>query len=74
MSKKKKSSPEIAPQGMTTQLTLGKELDNLLGPEKFKALGQDLAMVVAQHELTRKPEICEKVFRYMSFVIRGWNS
>lgn len=53
---------------------LGNELDKLLGAEVFKELGQDLAMVIAQHGLTKEPEICEKVFRYMSFVIRGWNS
>ena len=56
------------------RLALGKELDERLGTEEFKGLGQDLAMVIAQHRLTKEPEICEKVFRYMSFVIRNWNS
>lgn len=56
------------------QAALGDELDGLLGPEEFKALGQELALVIARHKLTRSPEICEKVFRYMSFVITGWNS
>ena len=56
------------------RLALGKELDECLGTEKFKGLGQDLAMVIAQYGLTRDPEICEKVFRYMAFVISGWNS
>ena len=49
-------------------------MDKLLGAEVFKELGQDLAMVIAQYGLTRDPEICEKVFRYMAFVISGWNS
>ena len=53
---------------------LGKELDEAIGPDEFKALGQDLALVIAKHKLTRNPKICEKVFRYMSFVILGWNS
>jgi len=52
----------------------GDELDRILGPKEFKVLGQDLALVIAEHQLTRKPEVCEKVFRYMSFVIFGWNS
>lgn len=56
------------------QSALGEELDSILGLERFKALGEDLAMVIAKHNLTRSPDICEKVFRYMAFVIRGWNS
>ena len=58
----------------TEQTALGDELDRILGPEEFKALGQDLTLVIANHKLTREPETCEKVFRYMSFVIFGWNS
>lgn len=65
MEEKKKSAEQTA---------LGDELDRILGPEEFKALGQDLALVIAKHNLTRKPEVCEKVFHYMSFVIFGWNS
>lgn len=53
---------------------LGKELDEAIGPDEFKALGEDLALVIAKHKLTRNPKICEKVFRYMSFVILDWNS
>lgn len=56
------------------QTALGDELDKILGRGEFKALGQDLALVIAKHKLTDKPEICRKVFRYMSFVIFGWNS
>jgi len=65
MDSKKKSAEQAA---------LGNELDNLLGPGEFKALGEDLAFVIAKHKLTREPEICEKILRYMSFVIFGWNS
>ncbi len=53
--------------------TLGDELDRILGPEEFKDLGQDLALAIAKHKLTRDPKTCEKVFRYMSLVIFGWN-
>ena len=52
---------------------LGSELDAALGQDKSKALFQDLALVVADHKLTRNPELCEKVFRYMSYVVFGWN-
>jgi hypothetical protein len=56
------------------QTAIGDELDRILGSDEFKAIGEDLALVIAKHKLTREPEICEKVFRYMSFVIFGWNS
>lgn len=55
------------------QSALEEELDVLLGSDNFKALGEDLALVIANHKLMRDPETCEKVFRYMSFVIFGWN-
>ena len=55
------------------QSALENELGSLLGLEEFKALGEDLALVIAMHSLTRCPEICEKIFRYMTFVVLGWN-
>lgn len=55
------------------QEALGEELDGLLGPDEFKALGQDLALVFAKHKLTTNVETCCKALRYMSFVIAGWN-
>ena len=64
MDEKKKSAEQTA---------LGDELDKILGPNEFKALGEDLAFVIAKHKLTREPETSEKVFRYMPFVIFGWN-
>lgn len=65
---------EVVDHKSAEQAALGHELDRILGSEEFKTLGQDLAFVIANHKLTREPEICEKVFRYMSFVISGWNS
>lgn len=52
---------------------LGADLDAALGQDESKALFQDLALVIADHKLTRNPELCEKVFRYMSYVVFGWN-
>ena len=51
MDEKKKSAEQTA---------LGDELDKILGPNEFKALGEDLAFVIAKHKLTREPETCEK--------------
>lgn len=52
---------------------LGLELDTALGPEKAKEVLQDLALVIGKHGLVKEPEICEKIFSYMSFVVWGWN-
>ena len=59
---------------MDDRSRLGAELDRLLGTAEFKSLGEELALVIAKHGLSKKPDVCEKVFAYMSFVIRGWNS
>lgn len=68
-----KGGKEMENKKSAEQSTLGDELDKILGPDEFKSLGQDIALVIAEHKLTGKPEICEKVFRYMSLVIFGWN-
>jgi hypothetical protein len=52
---------------------LGRELGASLGPGKAKEVLQDLALVIGKHGLVKEPEICEKLFRYMSFVVWGWN-
>lgn len=57
----------------TSKETLGRELDAELGEDEAKELCQDIALVIANHKLTRRPELCEKVFRYMSGVVSGWN-
>lgn len=59
---------------MEERADLGTELDRLLGEDKFKSLGEELALVIAKHGLSKRPDICDKVFAYMSLVIRGWNS
>lgn len=53
--------------------SLGQELDAALRPEKTKEVLQDLALVIGKHGLVKEPEICEKIFSYMSFVVWGWN-
>ena len=59
---------------MEDRADLGAELDRLLGADKFKSLGEELALVIAKHGLSKSPDVCEKVFAYMSLVIRSWNS
>lgn len=68
-----KEGKEMENKKSAEQSTLGDELDKILGPDEFKSLGQDIALVIAEHKLIGKPEICEKVFRYMSLVVFGWN-
>ena len=50
-----------------------KELLNLLGEERLKCIGEQIAEIVRQHDLQRSPEICRKLFSYLSDVIDGWN-
>lgn len=53
--------------------TLLAEIETDLGAERTKHVIEDLALVIAQNELTRSPELCRKIFRYMSEVVTGWN-
>lgn len=56
------------------QTALGKQIDLALGEEEGKLVLQDLAMVIAKHNLVHKTEVCELLFRYMVFVTKGWNA
>lgn len=51
---------------------LEKQLNNVLGEEKTKAVMQDLALVIAKHNLVKSPEICKMLFDYMVVVTEGW--
>lgn len=50
-----------------------KELIVLLGADKLKNIGEQLAEIVRQHNLQRSPDVCRKLFDYFSDVITGWN-
>ena len=50
------------------------EIESELGEEEAKRIIEDIAQLLAQHELTRNPALCDKLFRYMSAVVSGWNS
>ena len=53
---------------------LGAMLDAELGEAKAKSVLEDLAAVIGKHKLVKQPQVCERLFRYMIFVTRGWNS
>ena len=50
------------------------EIESELGEEEARKTIEDIAQLLAQHELTRNPALCDKLFRYMSAVVSGWNS
>ena len=50
------------------------EIERELGEEEAKRIVEDIAQLLAQHELTRNPALCDKLFRYMSAVGSGWDS
>lgn len=74
MNEKEKPADRLDDQQVIAKKDLGHEIESQIGQEKFKAIGQDLAMVVAKHDLTKAPILCRKIFDYMCFVIQGWNS
>ena len=49
------------------------ELLDLLGEEKLRHIGEELAEIVRQHNLHKSPAICRALFSYFSDVINGWN-
>ena len=50
------------------------EIESELGEEEARKTIEDIAQLLAQHGLTRNPALCDKLFRYMSAVVSGWNS
>ena len=41
---------------------LEKQLNDVLGEEKTKAVMQDLALIIAKYNLVKQPEICKLLF------------
>lgn len=60
-------------QGRCMKEKLLDEIESELGEEEAKRIIEDIAQLLAQHELTRNPALCDKLFRYMSAVVSGWN-
>lgn len=50
------------------------ELMELLTPEELQSIGESIADIVRQHHLQRSPDVCRKLFSYLSDVIDSWNS
>lgn len=49
------------------------ELALLLGEDRLKSIGEQVAEIVRQHGLHKSPDVCRKLFLYLSNVIDGWN-
>lgn len=48
-------------------------LEVLLGTDRAKKVCEDLALVLAKHNLVHSPEICKELFTYMISVTDDWN-
>ena len=48
-------------------------LIQVLGEVELKEIGEQIAEIVRQHDLQKSPDICRKLFSYLSDVIDGWN-
>lgn len=49
------------------------ELISILGADKLKSIGEQIAEIVRQHGLQKSPDTCRKLFTYLPDVIDGWN-
>lgn len=49
------------------------ELVMLLGAEHLKYVGMQISEIVRQHNLHHSPDVCRKLFTYLSDVVDGWN-
>lgn len=49
------------------------ELMKHLTPEELQSIGENIAEVIRQHHLQRSPDVCRKLFSYLSDVIDSWN-
>jgi hypothetical protein len=49
------------------------ELSDALGEAQLKDIGEQIAEIVRQHGLQKSPDVCKKLFTYLSDVIFGWN-
>lgn len=59
---------------MGGETNLEAELISVLGEEELKNIGEQIVETVRQHGLHKSPDICRKLFSYLSNVIDGWNS
>ena len=52
---------------------LESDLLKTLGEEQLKSIGEQIAEIVREHGLQHAPDVCRKLFFYLSDVIDGWN-
>ncbi len=50
-----------------------KELLQQLGADNVKNIGEEIAEIIRKYNLQNSPNVCRKLFCYLSKVIDGWN-
>jgi len=55
------------------QARLETNLVKNLGNYKLKKICQQISRILRENELTKSPETCSDLFRYMESVVWGWN-
>lgn len=50
-----------------------KLLCEIIGEDALKEIGEQIAEIIRKHDLQLHPEICRKLFHYLSDVIDRWN-
>ena len=51
-----------------------KELLQQLGADNLKNIGVEIAEIIRKYDLQNSPDVCRKLFCYLSDVIDGWNT
>lgn len=54
-------------------MEIEKQLCKEIGEDALKEIGEEIAEVIRQHDLQLRPDVCRKLFNYLSDVIDGWN-
>ena len=54
-------------------MNIENELLKILGDENLKHIGESIAGIIREYNLQNSPDICRKLFSYMSEIVDGWN-
>lgn len=66
-------SKVAAERSIRQQASLETNLVRSLGDSKLKKIGQQISGVLLENGLTKSPDTCSDLFRYMESIVWGWN-
>ncbi len=66
-------SKVAAERSIRQQASLETNLVRSLGDSKLKKIGQQISGVLLENGLTKSPDTCSDLFRYMESIVWDWN-